>query len=37
MDKAAALILRTVLEDRELRRLAGYAKDAQRVGHRLVP
>jgi hypothetical protein len=38
MDKAAALILRTVLEDRELhRRLDGYANDAQRVGHRLVP
>jgi hypothetical protein len=37
MDKAAALILRTVLEDRELhRRLDGYANDAQRVGHRLV-
>jgi hypothetical protein len=38
MDKAAALILCTVLEDRELhRRLDGYADDAQRIGHRLVP
>jgi hypothetical protein len=38
MNKAAAVILPTVLEDRELhRRLDGYADDAQRGGHRLVP
>jgi hypothetical protein len=38
MDKAAALILRTALEDRELhRRLYGYADDAQRVRYRLIP
>jgi hypothetical protein len=37
MAKAAALILCTVLDDRELhRRLDGYADDAQRIGHRLV-
>ena len=35
---AALLVLRTILEDRELKRgLAGYADYAARVRYRLVP